>query len=119
MDTARLRVLRTFPEVQALLRSFLSSRELLPSHNELINLSDMPSGIRDSIERARSDGRAWCAWRSGTDVNAVTAELDEDGSRAYKRPVLSVLLHNPSGHVIGSSIWLESEPGSWSHCPES
>ncbi len=118
MDTARLRALRTFPEVQTLLQSFLLDRNLLPPQSQLIKPDDeLQSGLWDTIDRAQRQGNAWCAWRHDSDVYGITAQLDELGSRAYGRPVLLVLLHNMSGHVIGSSCWLENQPGSWSHCP--
>jgi hypothetical protein len=118
MDTARLRVLRTSPEIRALLLSFLHHRELLPSNSEFINPEVAPGGLRRTIDHAQRGGRAWCAWRCGADVNALTAELDEIGCRTHGRPVLLLFLHNASGQVIGSSSWLESRPGHWSPSPD-
>jgi hypothetical protein len=119
MDTARLHTLRALPELQALLRSFLLDRQLLPVESELIRPEgELPDGLRGTIVRAQEQGHAWCVWRHQSDVNAVTVQLDEHASRSHGRPVLLVFLHNASGQVIGSSLWLESRPGNWTHCPE-
>ena len=119
MDTERLRTLRTLPELQALLGSFLADRQLLPLQSELITQEDeLPQGLRSAIGRAENQAHVWRVWRHQSEVNAVTAQLDEDASRLHGRPVLLVFLHNVSGQVIGSSKWLETRPGHWTHCPE-
>jgi hypothetical protein len=119
VDTARLRTLRTLPELQALLSSFLADRQLLPVQSELITREgELPEGLRGAIRRAENQDHAWRAWRHQSEVNAVSAQLDEDASRLHGRPVLLVFLHNALGQVIGSSKWLETRPGVWTHCPE-
>jgi hypothetical protein len=119
MDTARLHTLRSLPELQALLRSFIRDRQLLPADSELIRPEgEVPEGLRGAIARAREQGHAWCVWRLQSEVNAVTVQLDEHATRSHGRPVLLVFLLNASGQVIGSSLWLESRPDNWTHCPE-
>src|SRR5689334_3442406 len=109
MDTTRLHTLRTLPELQALLRSFLLDRQLLPAESQLIRPEgELPEGLRGAIAHAQEQGHAWCVWRRQSEVNGVTAQLDEHASRSHGRPVLLVFLHNASGQVIGSSLWLES-----------
>ncbi len=118
MDTARLRVLRTYPELQALLRSLLLNQMLLPADSELLGpSSEISPDLREALERAERDGRAWSAWQRKGELSAVSAQLDEEGSRAHGRPVLLVFLHDALGRVVGSSSWLEVQPGSWAAAP--
>jgi len=64
MDTARLRTLRTLPELHVLLRTFLTDRQLLPAESELITMEgELPEGLRSAITRAQNQGHAWSAWR--------------------------------------------------------
>jgi hypothetical protein len=118
MDTARLRVLRTLPELQGLLRSFLLDQKLVAPETELFGASsEMPSELRDAMDRAERDGRVWSVWRKEGELAAVSAQLDEDGSRAHGRPVLVLFLHDAAGRVIGSTSWLEAKPGAWTPAP--
>ncbi len=117
MDTARLRALRTFPQVQTLLRSLLADRELIPPQSELIAEPDkLPRDLRHVLARAEERGHAWCAWVQAGELTALTADVSEDGSRMYARPVLQVFVHDHTGRVIGSSGWLETEVNRWSAC---
>jgi hypothetical protein len=117
VDTARLRALRTYPVVQALLRSFLLDQKPIPVESQLITApGDLPTALRTTVDRAERNGRAWCAWRVLGEVCAITADVDEPGSRMYARPVLQVLWHDLNGRVIGASEWLETYPNHWCAC---
>jgi hypothetical protein len=117
MDTERLRVLRTAPELQALLRSLLLEQRLVPAGSQLLDLASLSPQLQQALERAERDGRVWCAWVQNGELSAVSAHIEEHQSRAHGRPVLLVFLHDQSGRVIGSTAWLEAKPGSWAHSP--
>jgi hypothetical protein len=117
MDTARLRALRTFPRVQALLRSLLGDQKLVPPQARYLTLPhELPRALQDKLSRAEKQGRGWCAWCVGEQFAAVSADIDEAASRMHARPVLQVFLHDETGRVIGSSGWLETQPERWSMC---
>jgi hypothetical protein len=117
VDTARLRVLRTYPQVQALLTSLLSNQRLISEDDhQLLQLDKLPSSLKAAVTRAERRGKAWVAWRKGPDCSGITAELDEATSRMHSRPVLQVFLHDVHGRVIGSSLWLETHPNHWARC---
>jgi hypothetical protein len=103
--------------VQALLRSLLAHRELIPAGGRLLALSQqLPHPLQDTLLRAEKRGRAWCAWRVDDEFGAISADIDEAASRIYARPVLQVFLHDVTGRIIGCSGWLEAEPARWSSC---
>jgi hypothetical protein len=117
VDTARLRALRTFPRVQALLRSLLGHQQLVPPEGRFLTLSnELPPSLQDTLSRAESQGLGWCAWHVNDEFAAISADVDEGASRIYARPVLQVFLHDATGRVIGSSGWLETQPGRWASC---
>lgn len=117
MDTARLRALRTFPRVQALLRSLLGCQSLVPAEAYFLNLlEELPRPLQDNLARAEKEGRGWCAWRVNDQLAAISADIDEAASRMHARPVLQLFLHDDSGRVIGSSGWLETQPDRWCAC---
>jgi len=117
VDTARLRVLRTYPQVQTLLAALIANQELIPAgDHRVLQLDRLPGAMRKAVRRAQRSDRAWAAWHKGSDCFAITAELNEEGSRMHARPVLQVFLHDIQGRVIGSSLWLETRPDHWAPC---
>ncbi len=90
---------------------------MVPPESELIVQPDrLPAELRQVLTRAESSGRAWFAWMQGDQVTAVSADVNEDGSRRHARPVLQVFLHDVNGRVIGSSGWLEIRLNCWAAC---
>ena len=117
IDTARLRGLGHFPRVEVLLGELISDQKLIPSGSRNIQkLEALPGPLKSILLRAESKGSVWCAWSSEREVFAITGHLDDVSSRMHAKPVLSVLLHDGKGRVIGSSQWLEIQPNRWTTC---
>ncbi len=117
VDTTILRALRLGPEINVLLRSLVLNRNLVPPEGVFLNFtSELPSGLRLVLETAQLQGMAWCAWRNGDEVAAVSAELDEELARKHGHPVLRLSHHDGLGRTDGPVGWLESAPDVWSPC---
>jgi hypothetical protein len=117
VDTTVLRALRLGPQINVLLRSLVLNASLVPAESVFLNFtSELPAGLRLVLESAQLQGMAWCAWRTGDEVSAVSAELDEPLATQHGRPVLRVLHHDGLGGTDGPAGWIESEPDVWSRC---
>ena len=117
VDTARLRALRTYPQVHDLLRSLMSDLNLIPRNSELVGQLDaLPVPMKRALLRAENRNRGWCAWRDAGVPVALTADVSEAASRMQGSPVLQLFLHDCQGRVIGSSGWLQTQLHGWSAC---
>jgi hypothetical protein len=113
LDTARMRVLRMFPQVQTLLADLIKQRALIPPRAQLLGMDLLSVGLKNTLVKAEGRGCPWHAWTVGGETFAITGTLEDTSSRMHARPVLRVLLYDIQGRVIGSSQWLETQPGQW------
>src|SRR6185312_8381743 len=104
MDTARLRALRTFPRVQVLLGELITNQNLIPAGSlDIKDLNALGEALKASVLKAERKGSAWYAWSSNHELFAMAGSVDEAASRMHAKPVLSVLLYDGKGRVIGAS----------------
>jgi hypothetical protein len=117
VDTTKLRALHLGPEIHVLLRSLVLNRQLVPPEGVFLNFtSELPAGLGRTLEAVQREGKAWCAWRDGDRVCAVSAEIDEGLSPMAGHTVLRVSEHDNAGRVVETSCWLEREPDTWAPC---
>jgi hypothetical protein len=117
VDTTQLRALRLGPEIHVLLRSLVLNRNLVPADGVFLNFtSELPASLGEVLENVQREGKAWCAWRDGDRVEAVSAEIDEGLSPMVGHPVLRLSQHDAAGRIVESTCWYESEPDKWTAC---
>jgi len=108
-----MRVLRMFPQLQTLLADLIKTRGLVPPNAPLLGINMLSNGLKSRLVKAEREGCHWRAWSVGGETFALTGTLEEAPSRMHARPVLGLFLHDHQGRVIGSSTWLETQPGQW------
>lgn len=117
VDTTQLRALRLGPEIHVLLRSLVLNRNLIPADGVFLNFtSELPASLGEVLENVQREGKAWCAWRDGDRVEAVSAEIDEGLSPVVGYPVVRLSQHDAAGRIVESTCWYESEPDKWTEC---
>jgi hypothetical protein len=117
VDTTQLRALRLGPEIHVLLRSLVLNRNLIPPEGVFLNFtSELPAPLGEVLEGVQHEGNAWCAWRAGEDVHAVSAEIDTGLSPMVGHPVVRLSQHDAAGRIVESTCWYESGPDEWTAC---
>lgn len=119
VDTTQLRALRLGPEIHVLLRSLVLNRSLVPPEGVFLNFtSELPAPLGEVLEGIQREGKAWCAWRDGDRVQAVSAEMDEALTPMVGHPVVRLSKHDATGRIVESTCWYENEPDQWSPCEQ-
>ena len=116
-DTAPMRGLGTFPRSEVLLGELITNQKLIPAGSRIARAVEiLPRSLKPSIQKALRCKNVWCAWTCGNEWFAITALVDDVGSRMHAKPVLQVFLLDGKGRTIGASKWLEVRPNQWTSC---